>query len=263
MTVAAKPSEYDTLWSYINWLNGGKIFLNRGGEWFSPEYPDNISVANFCNSGGVYVDYCPAPMNGDEGAFAWFLTYIGADPTWFDGWRRPATLGWDLCDPFKGYPYPNGWHTKKWLGDPNAKIYADWSAPTDKTACLFGDGYVYSVVGVRANNNGWYFYGFGTTSGESVNPQEFARFVKKMVGAAIIPSPQPAPQPVPSPAPTPAPGPTPAPTPVQCPEGTYRDPATGQCVSSTPVKKDYLLYVIAGGVIAGGIGIYLIVKGMR
>lgn len=187
--IAAKPEEYNELWSYISWLNGGNVLLNRQGEALSNKYPSAGAVADYVKSGGVYVDYCGWPMyyggtrdlGTDPGRFNEFLRLVGADPSYCLGFKPSGKAP---CNPFSVYPFARGWLTTAWwIEDQRGVIVADPEAPFGScTVAHTGQrARVYSVVGVKGGR-GWYFYGFGTTDGPSVDPQVYARFIKQMVG---------------------------------------------------------------------------------
>ena len=206
--LVAKDNEIWELEGYIGWLNGGKVLINADGEGLSKSLPTWQDVANYCNSGGVYVDYCGWPMfynkdrNRNPRQFLDFLSAIGADPGYCSGFFADGILvpyynvslpcnplehrGW----PYYGYPYPRGWISTIPLDNPQGIIYANPDTPHEMCEPVIGTSraYVYSVVGVRASGGGWYFYGFGQHDGPSVGAQEYARFIKSMVGIAQPPS---------------------------------------------------------------------------
>lgn len=262
----AKPQEIEALHSYIKDLRGGNIVVNVSGEILPQEYPTYNDVARYCNSGGVYVDYCGWPMFYDrygqvnKSQFRYFLTAIGADPNYWIGFMEPWTWTTMPCDPFYGYKYPRGWLAPIWLDyRPEAVIVASYEAPTNSCSST-GTGqpqlYVYSVVGVRAKNNGWYFYGFGQLDAESVDPTVYAGFIEGMIKTAPpIPSPSPTPPPAPSPTPPPAPSPTPSPPPPTTPGGI---------VNPMPPEVNYALYLgAAGGIVVATVGAYLVARGTK
>lgn len=190
--IAPDPKLYDELWSYINWLNGGNVFLNRNGEGFSSKYPDPATVAGYCARGGIYVDYCGWPMyydhqggnaNGDR--FKQFLSYVGQDPNYCRGFIPYA---WVVpC-----YPMP-GKFIRAWVTGANAyipppsgggRLAASYEAPSNYCQVGSEKYYAYTAVGVKVYSGGvfkgWYFYG-AVDGPNYVSPQVYARFIKECV----------------------------------------------------------------------------------
>jgi len=192
--VAAGSGEYDALWGYISWLNGGNVFLNRQGEGFDIECPDLAAVAGYCARGGVYVDYCGWPMlydhrggNANADRFRQFLAYAGADPNYCVGFTREAAQQLP-CDPGLGYAFRYGWlstvHIPPVAG--GGRIAASYEAPSNVCPSLASpQAYIYSAAGVKVYSDGafkgWYFYGVGDAARGSVGPQVYARFIKECV----------------------------------------------------------------------------------
>jgi len=202
--LVAKDNEIWELEGYIGWLNGGNVLINADGEGLSKSKPTWQDVANYCNSGCVYVDYCGWPMYYDRDRrirprqFLDFLSAIGADPNYCLGFAVTPLVGGTVwvpyfnyslpCDPISlsHYPYPRGWISTIPLDNPQGIIYANPDTPYGmcEPVTRTPKVYIYSVVGVRASGGGWYFYGFGQHDGPSVPAQEYAKFIKSLVGTA-------------------------------------------------------------------------------
>jgi peptidoglycan hydrolase-like protein with peptidoglycan-binding domain len=202
--IAAKPAEYDALWSYISWLNGGNVILNRNGEALLRNYASVNDVVMYCRGGGVYVDYCGWPMYYDSAGgspskqrFKDFLAAAGADPNYCLGfWSQAPALF-----PSPGYPYRRSWVSPEPLPQSGGIINASYEAPSNKytgwmSAVVPGQRqsvtfWTYTAVAVNVGS-GWYFYGTGDVGGTadsraSVNPQVYARFIKGLVPVGQTP----------------------------------------------------------------------------
>lgn len=195
MAYVAKPEEFDTLELAISGIDR-EYYLNRYGETFPPEYPTLAAVGNYVLNGGIFIDYCGYPFyHWNLGNFDKFLASIGADPNYWIGFM-PSELPYPIQgnpneDPFVGYPFPRGWISTMWLGDPNSVIVASFQAPSNVKYNVDYYGtrvnlYVYSVVGVRGGQ-GWYFYGFGQQDGPSVDPLVYGMFIRLIAGQVISP----------------------------------------------------------------------------
>lgn len=171
-------------------LSGTNAAINQAAETFSVEYPSMQAVLSFIQGGGVYVDYCGWPMyypvivstypaQGEAGLFGSFLSAMGADQYYCDGFDT-SQAG---CMP--SYPYDRGWLSKYDISNPYGLIVGKDGAMAACTSLIFNrNDNAYPMVAVRSTGgSGIYFYGAAGSNG-AVDPNQFAQFILSVMSSS-------------------------------------------------------------------------------